>query len=255
MAPLQIRYEQAVYGSFPFWDRGYAILAQSPGCLPEWLTEFRAVCQRYGERPALSSDSRGQFAVRLPSGTWAIVGVNGSGVDNHGRPGALAFHALFVGHRDYRRAGGLPLQLTGAHREDWSADCRSLTSGRWSIPVENPALPGRDGQAGQIAVALSRGWRVAVQASAPINDLARDVWLLLPRSMRLRLSLATWAYGNANQFDLVALPRLAGNVFDASYLDADNLGTRAISFRERRWTDRLPRFSARLGFFDKMRER
>ncbi len=28
--PVVIRYEQAVYGSFAFWDRGYAILARSP---------------------------------------------------------------------------------------------------------------------------------------------------------------------------------------------------------------------------------
>ena len=43
MPTVRVRFEQAVYGSFPFWDRGYALLAHSPGCRPEWLAEFAAV--------------------------------------------------------------------------------------------------------------------------------------------------------------------------------------------------------------------
>ena len=48
---MTIRFEQAVYGSFPFWNRGYGVLAHSTGCRPEWLAELRDVCQRYGEPP------------------------------------------------------------------------------------------------------------------------------------------------------------------------------------------------------------
>ena len=47
--PSRVSFEQAVYGSFPFWDQGYALLASSPGCRPEWLEEFQAACRRYGE--------------------------------------------------------------------------------------------------------------------------------------------------------------------------------------------------------------
>ena len=50
--PVKVRFEQAVYGSFPFWHRGYAVLAHSAGCRPEWLAELRTVCQRCGEPPA-----------------------------------------------------------------------------------------------------------------------------------------------------------------------------------------------------------
>src|SRR4051812_19907312 len=108
--PVAIRHEQAVYGSFPFWDKGYAVLAQSPGCRPAWLTELRAACQRFGERPGgvPARDVRGLFAMRIPGGLWMIVGVYSPGSDDRGRPGALAFHALFVGPREYRRAGCNP---------------------------------------------------------------------------------------------------------------------------------------------------
>jgi len=101
VSPVVIRYEQAVYGSFPFWDRGYAILAQSPGCRPEWVAELRAACQRFGDRPAGVSTVGGLFALRMSSGPWMIVGVGSPGSDDRGRPGALAFHALFVSPRDY----------------------------------------------------------------------------------------------------------------------------------------------------------
>src|SRR3954464_15992347 len=72
---VEIRYEQAVYGSFPFWDRGYAVLAHSPGCRPEWLAGPRAARQRYGERPAAA----GRPAPRLPALRGAARG-GGRGV-------------------------------------------------------------------------------------------------------------------------------------------------------------------------------
>ena len=49
-----------------------------------------------------------------------------------------------------------------------------------------------------------------MQSAGPIDALARDVWRALPFRVRLRASVATWAFDNANRFDLVALPKLAG---------------------------------------------
>src|SRR5215831_18160716 len=98
-----VRYEQAVYGSFPFWDRGYAVLAQSPGCRPEWLGELGRICQNFGERPHTVSEVAGLFALRMASGPWVIVGVGSPGSDDRGRPGALAFHALFLSAREFRK--------------------------------------------------------------------------------------------------------------------------------------------------------
>jgi hypothetical protein len=139
MRRVTICYEQAVYGSFPFWDRGYAILAQSPGCRPEWLTGLRAAAQRHGERPTDATESSAVFALRLPRGPWMIVGVSPQGEDDRGRPGALAFHALFVGDRQYRRAGASPFAFAGALRHTWTAETTGLPTGTWTADVVRPA--------------------------------------------------------------------------------------------------------------------
>jgi len=224
MATATVRYEQAVYGSFPFWDRGYAVLAQSPGCRPEWLAALRAACQRFGERPGDTAEAPALFAMRLEGGgPWAIVGVSGQGADDRGRPGALAFHALFLRPRDYRRIDGFPFALAGALRSDWSADVRTLPTAEWAIEgFEDPTRP-PDDRAVRIAAAIARGRRVAIQADAPADALARDVWRALPPRARRRATLATWAFANGNRFDLVALPRLAGIALDASYIDPEAL--------------------------------
>jgi hypothetical protein len=49
-----------------------------------------------------------------------------------------------------------------------------------------------------------------VQSAGPIDAMARAVWRALPFRVRRRASVATWAFDNANRFDLVALPKLAG---------------------------------------------
>src|SRR5262249_13403910 len=99
---MRIPFEQAVYGSFPFWKRGYGVLTHSAGCRPEWLAELRSVCQRYGEPPSGAAQSAGFFALPLECGPWLIAGIHSLGFDDLGRPGALGFHALFVNRWAYR---------------------------------------------------------------------------------------------------------------------------------------------------------
>ena len=90
------------------------MLARSAGCRPEWLAELRTACQRYGEPPTGAAQADGLFALRLESGPWMIVGVHPQGCDDRDRPGALAFHALFVGRWAYRWAGADPFAFAGA---------------------------------------------------------------------------------------------------------------------------------------------
>jgi hypothetical protein len=222
---VTVRYEQAVYGSFPFWDKGYAVLAQSPGCRPAWISDLRTACQRFGERPraVAVAELHSLFALRLASGPWMIAGVGSPGRDDHGRPGALAFHALFLSPRDYRRAECSPFALAGALRTDWNAPASSLPSGTWTITPPDPATTPTYPQAEPIVAALVRGQRVALEAAAPIDALARQVWQALPERVRQKASVATWAFANGNQFDLVALPRLAGQMLDPSYVGAAQL--------------------------------
>ena len=215
---VRVRFEQAVYGSFPFWDKGYAILAQSPGCRPEWLTDLKAACQRHGERPAGAIGAGGLFAIRLPSGPWAIVGVGSPGADDRGRPDALAFHALLLTPRMYRKAGASPFGLVGALRRDWGpADARTLPASTWMVDLDRSTPT--DPSAPRIAEAIARGRRVALEADGPIDPLAEAVWAALPERTRRRASVATWAFGNGNRFDLAALPRLEGVTLDDSYVN------------------------------------
>jgi len=221
--PVNTRFEQAVYGSFPFWNRGYAVLAESAGCRPDWLAEMRTACQRYGEPSSGASKADSLFALRLHCGPWMIVGAYPRGTDDHDRPGALAFHALFVSRWAYRWAGADPFVFAGALRRDWcpgdqhrslpAGSCTPHDSQMRASPDsdDDPRLPA-------IVMALTQGRRVLVQSAEPIDGLARRVWRALPVSVRRRATVATWAFDNANHFDLVALPKLAGVALQATDL-------------------------------------
>ena len=215
---IKARFEQAVYGSFPFWRRGYGVLARSQECRPEWLAALQVASQRYGEPPVGTAAAVGLFAMRLARGPWMIVGVSPQGRDDQDRPGALAFHALFVGRWTYAWAGADPFAFAGALRRNWSrADLdATLPSGCLTVPrlrlgrSTQPPRSHADERSAPIITALVQGRQVAVQSAEPIDMLARDVWRALPMRVRLRASVATWAFDNANRFDLVALPKLAG---------------------------------------------
>lgn len=217
---MTLHFEQAVYGSFPFWNRGYGVLTHSAGCRPQWLAELRHVCQRYGEPPAHTAHSGGLFALPLESGPWLIAGVRPQGSDDLGRPGALAFHALFVGRWSYRWAGGNPFVFAHALRGDWRAEDqhRALSHGQLSWPFKEQRARALhdDAQVTLISMALANGRRVVVQSNAPIDPLARDVWSRLPGRVRMRASVATWAFDTGNDFDLVALPKLTGIALETS---------------------------------------
>jgi hypothetical protein len=212
----EVRFEQAVYGSFSFWHRGYDVLARSSGCRVEWVSALKSVCQGYGERPTGAVESDALFAIRLDRGPWMIVGVFPQGCDDRGRPGALAFHALFVDRWTYASVGADPFAFTDLLRSDWSAaeqDAilpdrpRTIRRARFRrCRVPDPA----DERLLPIVRALMQGRRVVVQSTEPIDSLARDVWRALPWHVRLRTSVATWAFDNANRFDLAAFPKLTG---------------------------------------------
>ncbi len=225
---VSVRYEQAVYGSFAFCRRGYGMLAHSAACRPEWLAALKAACQRYGEPPAGVVEAPALFARRIERGPWMIVGIFPQGCDDAGRPGALAFHALFVGRWVYARAGADPFVFGGLTRGDWGATDldATLPPGRATIrsaPFRRTIRPlashEHEGESfREIVAAIARGRRVAIQSDGPIDRMARDVWRALPFRVRLRTSVATWAFDNANGFDLAALPRLGFGAREAADL-------------------------------------
>jgi hypothetical protein len=214
MMTKSVRYEQAVYGSFPFWNRGYAVLARSAGCRPEWVDGLRLAAQRLGEAPTGIAVRECLFAMQLSRGPWMIVGVFPQGCDDRGRPGALAFHAVFVGRWSYRWLGAGPFVFAPMLRGDWSAsdEGTTLPSGRFKPAghsVEQIQTGIEDSRIDRILSALTRGQRVVIPSAEPMTGLAHAVWTRLPGRIRCCTSVATWAFSNANRFDLVAVPRLA----------------------------------------------
>jgi hypothetical protein len=222
---VQVRFEHAVYGSFPFWQHGYGVLARSSGCLPEWIAALKAAAQHFGERPAGTTESDALFAMRLDCGPWMIVGVSPQGCDDHGRPGALAFHGLFVGHWTYARAGADPFAFAPLLRRDWNAVDRDAILSNLPQSIQPAGFrrscglsPSDDQRFEPIVEALVQGRRVVVQSAEPIDVMARAVWQALPWRVRLRVSVATWAFDNSNRFDLVALPKLTAICRESSDL-------------------------------------
>ena len=239
-AMTQVRFEQAVYGSFPFRQGEYAPLAHSSGCRPEWLAAFASACQNFGEPSRASSRfDRAVFCLPIRKrGPWLIVGVSPSGDDDRGRPGALGFHGLFVAEKEFRKIGFNPFVLNEALRSEWSADTKFEPGSippRSHAPRENAArdassrTPTEGSQeckdeddvakARRIVATLKTGRRVAIESAAPIPELAETVWSALPQKERRRKSVATWAFANGNRFDLVAVPRLELVEWDESYSD------------------------------------
>jgi hypothetical protein len=228
-----VHFEQAVYGSFSFWDRGYGILAQSPGCRQEWIAELRAACQRFGEPPGGFAGPECLFALRLPSGPWAIVGVSAPSIDEKGRPGALAFHAIFVTKREFRKVGYNPFALAHALRRAWHSANVSLASGSYAAEGDERARSSDDlREAERIGAAIEARRRVAIESSEPIESLARAVWARLSVGARRRASVATFAYSAAIRFDLLALPRLAGTTLDKSYINPETDSSARLAYRE-----------------------
>jgi hypothetical protein len=219
----EVRYEQAVYGSFPFWDRGYGVLARSAGCRGEWSDALRLAGQRFGERPTGVAEHSSLLALPLHRGPWMIVGVFPTGYDDQGRPGALVFHGLFASRWAYFRAGACPFVFSAALRHDWSERDQDM-----GLPAGRVTVPGSCGAEAEgvrvdrrveaIVAAMIRKRRVVIPSAGPIDDLARRVWRALPGSVRRRASVATWAFRNDNRFDLVAVPSLAGLTPDPAAL-------------------------------------
>lgn len=234
---VTIRAEQALYGSFPFRQRGYEIAAHSAGCRPEWLRALARSCTQFGERPTGVAVSGALFAKPIPgTRVWMVVVVGEAGRDDLGRPGALAFHAWFVTDRDYRRIGAQPFGFAALPPTGWDSDSGTLPTATLRLTRLRCPGAGCDPRARTIAERLRQRQPVAFEAPAPIGDLAREIWNLLPLRIRCRTSLATWAFSNANRFDLVAVPRRALIEADPAYLDAA-----ALAERPPGWSARLAR--------------
>jgi hypothetical protein len=202
-----------VYGSFPFWDRGYALLGRSDGCPDAWVRAFVLACQRFGEPPRGVTRVGGVFSVTLGEGALGLVGPSLAGADDHGRPQALAFHGILLGASDLARLDGLPLLASREIRCGWDRADPALKPGTFEVP-RRPLWRWRRPEPAEIdrliAEVLLRGGKVAIESQEPVEGLVAGVWPLLGSRGRRGKTFATWSFSNDNQHDLLAAPRLHG---------------------------------------------
>ena len=192
--------------------------------VPNGSPSFAQPASATASLPPERQPAESLFALPMRNGAWMIVGVHPLGCDDHDRPGALAFHALFLSRWTYWWAGADPFAFTIAIHGDWCAEDanRTLPTGQLSLQKTrrarsdfDPVAAGDDPRVSSIVMALTRRRRVVVQSSEPIDALAQSVWLALPGRVRRRVSVATWVFNSASHFDLVALPKLARIDLDA----------------------------------------
>jgi hypothetical protein len=200
-----IHAEQAVYGSFPFWSKGYGLLANSPGCRHEWVREFETVCQQFGEPISGVSGDGALLCKRLRHGPWLLVRVASQGADDRGRPGALAFHGLFLSSAEFSRIHFDPFLLMHFFRSDWT-EATSLE------PLAiTAAEPERESPEWPLAAELI-GRGVVIESTAPIEDIARTTWRALRLRDRRANSFATLTFRDPLRFSLAAVPRISEDV-------------------------------------------
>lgn len=191
--------EQAVYGSFPFRDQGYEILTASPGCRQEWLTTFGRYCRDLGQPPSVVSPKvdRLLFARKIPSGPWVVALGSAQGCDDRGRPGAWAFHGLFLSGRDFRKLDYSPFALKPFLLDKFDPGMR-LTS-----ETLDPVLPRE--QAPVFANASMIRWVGRGKRLRRVSDIdtfaSTDAfWKSLSARTRRKRSMSTWAFRADNPF-------------------------------------------------------
>jgi hypothetical protein len=212
--------EQAIYGTVD--AEGYRFLGRSKNFLDEWLPAAEQLCTRFGERPAGVACPECIFARPLGPRHIAVVQVADQGVDDQGRPGSLGFRILALPRRLYEDLGGDPFRVAEEFPADWTAR-GDLPALQWSgmppaprtvaklqtiMNVPNcPTLLGG-------AQTLLDGGHLVFERREPDPKLLRSLWELLPTQSRSELWPATFAFGNANHFDVVVVPRAAGPGYD-----------------------------------------
>lgn len=222
--------EQAIYGNTE--QVGYRILAHSPGFGDEWLAEAEWLCAGFGNRPAGVVCPRSVFARPFGEKYVAVVQVADQGIDDAGRPGALAFYLLVVPRQAYEGLlAGDPFVLADHFRPSWEGrgELPSLTWSR-DAPPHRTVEQVQDVLKGPNtavllggAQALVDGGRIVFERPAPDNDLVRSLWCLLPASTRCRTWPAGFAFDNALGFDVLVVPRAEGTAY-AGYLTEQQAG-------------------------------
>jgi hypothetical protein len=221
--------EQAVYGSEG--TSGYRFLAKSPGFLDNWQSPAQQLCTAFGERPAGVACPLCVFAQPFGPRHVAVVQVADHGRDDAGRPGTLRFRLLIVPQNLYTALEGDPFLIADAYPPPWDTK-ESLPALTWTAgapPKRTVAMlekvlnvPNSATLLGA-AQALVDGSHVVFARSEPDASILRNLWALLPSSSRCELWPATFAFGNVEAFNAVAVPTALAPT-DPQWIHEDQAG-------------------------------
>lgn len=194
---------------------GTTCVAQSPGLDDGQVAAAERLVGRFG---ALAESQRCLFV--QPLGRWiAVVQVSGR-----------QFHVLCVPEKLYRIihdpfvvAAECPADFAARNELpciDWM---RGPTPHRTLADVQAVLKTDESATLLGAAQALVDGGRVALRADAEGARLLRNLWLLLPTSVRAETRLATFVINTDLEFDLLATPDFTSAPF-AGYLNQDQAG-------------------------------
>jgi hypothetical protein len=219
------------------------LLVRSLGFQDAWQPEAERLIQGFGDRSPGVPCPPAVFAQPLGKNHVAVVSVAD-------RDKGLGFFFRIVPRRAYESYLGDPFVMAERLPADWQArnDLPTVTWPEQPLPprtvqdvrkvlqrvkasalrededpekveytaenAESPALLGG-------VQILVDGGRVVFERPAPDTALLKGLWTLLPTTSRSALWPASFAFGNALQFDALVVPRIAGPQFEG-YNSEDN---------------------------------
>lgn len=213
------------------------LIAKSSGFLADWQQDAERLVLGFGARTGGVTCSLAVFACPLNDDHIAVVRVADREVGSNGWP-ALAFHFLVIPRLDYEKYLGDPFLVSGRAQALWTAQ-GELPSLTWPCEppprrtvaqvqavlkrVKSNALPEDEDPEAAIERTIANsesptllggvqilvdGGKLVYFRTAPDNDLVQGLWTLLPHSVRGKARVASFAFTNDLDFDVIVTPRV-----------------------------------------------
>lgn len=215
-----IQAEHLVYGSFADRPGGYHVRFRTSGITDQIASAVVERCDNWGEildpefLHSLMYLSIPPHQTRGPGRLCMVDLVSQVGVDSSGRRGAQMHHALVLTPEEFDALGADPFLLLelGALSPNWSGsmpippiEIRVPSVVAWHTELLAQSTPEQREASLRVALWLLEGKKVLFwEENRPeeVHFAMRLAWILLPRSSRAGVRLATFAFLNRNDLDL-----------------------------------------------------
>jgi hypothetical protein len=212
------------------------LVVRSLGFQDVWQPEVERLMQGFGERPEGVACPAALFAQRLGKQHVAVVSVAD-------QDRGLAFYFRIIPRQAYEACLGDPFIVAERLPANFQARQDLATVTMSEVPPPRRTVADIRGVLQRVKAAALRedvdpekveyspenaespallggvqilvdGGRVAFERKSPDHALLQGLWMLLPTTSRATLWPASFAFGNALQFDAVAAPHIDGPEFD-----------------------------------------